>query len=238
MNSTRSASRILGFAFLFQAVASLASGMMRKVFILQGDINATMTTIANNPWLMRVNILGEMLTALGIIFLGAVLYVTLKKHNEKIALTGMGFYILEAVMLAVSRMPAFLLIGISQEYVTAGHPVYLQSLGNLALESMNYSYSGLAMLAFCLGAIPLYYLVDQSRIVPRALTLWGHTTVFLCLIATLLVVFGYEPSILLYLPYMPFEFVIGGWILIKGIQNSPEAIGIVRQGVSDMVTLG
>lgn len=229
MNATRSASRILGVAFLFQAVASLASGMMRKAFIGQGDINVTMTTIANNPWLMRVNILGEMLTALGIIFLGAVLYVTLRKHNEKMALTGMGFYILEAVMLAVGRMPAFMLIGISQEYVTAGHSVYLQSLGNLALESMNYSYGGLAMLAFCLGAIPLYYLLDQSRIVPRALSLWGLTTVFLCLVATLLVMFGDEPSILLYLPYMPFEFVIGGWILVKGIRAGAENKAVVGQ---------
>ncbi len=229
MNSTRGASRILGFAFLFQAVASLVTGMMRKAFIVQGDFNTMMATLANNPWLMRVNILGEMLTASGIIFLGAVLYVTLRKHNETMALTGMGLYILEAVMLAVGRMPAFMLIGISQEYGTAGQAASLQSLGTLALKSMDFSYGGLAMLAFGLGAIPLYYLLYQSRIVPRPLSLWGLTTAFLCLIATLLVMFGNEPSILLYLPYMPFEFVIGGWILVKGIREGADNRRVVGQ---------
>ena len=56
------------------------------------------------------------------------------------ALTGLGFYILEAVLLAVSRMEAFSLLRISQEYVAAGNPVYLQTMGNLAFESMNFAY--------------------------------------------------------------------------------------------------
>jgi hypothetical protein len=229
MNSVDRTSRILGIAFLLQAVTSLISGVMRQALIVRGTISETMTSIANNPWLMRVNILGEMLTALGIIFLGAVLFVTLRKHNEKLALTGLGFYILEAVLLAAGRIPAFSLIRISQEYVTAGQPAYLQTLGNLALESMNFSYSGLLMLAFCLGAIPFYYLLYKSGVVPRVLSLWGLLTVFLCLIGTLLVVFGYEAPIFLYVLYMPFEFVIAVWILVKGVKEGSESKAVVGQ---------
>ena len=58
--------------------------------------------------MMRANILGEIITAAGIIFLGAVLFVTLRNQGEKTALTALGLYILEAVLLAASRMEAFL----------------------------------------------------------------------------------------------------------------------------------
>ncbi|MGA7194557.1 MAG: DUF4386 domain-containing protein [Anaerolineales bacterium] len=220
MNTVNKTSRILGVAFLLQFVTSFFSGaFLRQAWLVPGNINETMLKIANKPWLMRVNILVDMLTALGIIFLGAILFVTLRKQNEKIALVALGFYILEAALLAVSRIEAFSLLRISQEYVTAGQPAYLQTLGNLAFESMDFVGSTLHMLTFCLGGILFYYLLYKSRIVPRVLSLWGLITVFPMLIATLSAIFGYELSFFLYVPYIPFELVIGVWILIKGIKE-------------------
>ena len=217
MNTTNNTSTVLGAAFLLQAVTSLSSGLILKLALtVPGNISETMIKIANNPWLMRVHILGEMITALGIVFLGAILFVTLRKQNEKIALVALGFYVLEAVLLAVSRFEAFSLLRISQEYVAAGNPAYLQTLGNLALESTNYGYT-LLMLAFCPGGILFYYLLYQSGIVPRALSLWGLITILPMLIGTLTATFGYSIPFGFYLPYVPFEFVIGVWILVKGL---------------------
>ena len=69
MNSVNKTSRVLGVAFLLQAVTSLISGLiLRLVLTVPGNISETMANIANNSWLMRANILGEVLTALGIIF--------------------------------------------------------------------------------------------------------------------------------------------------------------------------
>jgi len=222
MNTINNTSKVLGAAFLLQAVTSLISGLiLKQTLIVPGNISETMLKIANNTWLMRANILGEMITALGIIFLGAVLFLTLRKQNEKIALAALGFYILEAALLAASRIEAFSLLRISQEYVAAGNPVYLQTIGNLAFESMNFGYT-LLMLPFCLGAILFYYLLYKSGIVPRVLSLWGLITVFPCLIGTLSAIFGYRLPFFIYLPYVPFEFVIGVWILVKGIKDASE----------------
>ena len=213
-------SRVLGVAFLFQFVTSFSSGLfLRPAWFVPGNIQATMLKIADHPWLIRVNILVDMLTGFGIIFLGVVLFVTLRKQNEKIALTALGFYILESVLLAVSRSEAFSLLRLSQEYVIAGNPAALLTLGQVAYESMDFVGMSLHMLAFCLGAIPFYILLDQSRIVPRLLSLWGLLTIFPCLVGTLMAILGYQPSIILYLPYVPFEFVIGIWILVKGIDQ-------------------
>ncbi len=223
MNTVNKTSRVLGVAFLLQAITSLISGLILKLALtVPGNISESMIKIANNAWLMRANILGEIITAVGIIFLGAILFVTLRKQNEKMALVALGFYILEAALLAASRIEAFSLLRISQEYVAAGNPVYLQTIGNLAFESMNFGYT-LLMLPFCLGAILFYYLLYKSGVVPRALSLWGLITVFPCLIGTLSATFGYTLPFFIYLPYVPFEFVIGVWILVKGISGVAEA---------------
>lgn len=222
MNSVNKTSRVLGAAFLLQFVTSFtSSAILKQAWFVPGNIGETMLKIADNPWLMRTTILLDMLTALGIIFLGAILFITLRKQNEKIALVALGFYILEAALLAVSRTEAFSLLRISQEYAAAANPA-LQTMGQVAYESMDFVGNTLHMLAFCLGGILFYYLLDKSRVVPRALFLWGLITTFPMLIGTLTQVFGYTIPFVFYVPYVPFELVIGIWILVKGINVASE----------------
>jgi len=216
MNSDDRAPRILGVAFLLQAFTLLVSGLILEVaLIVPDDISETMIRIANHAWLLRANVFGEMITAAGVIFLGAVLFLTLRRQSEIMALVGLGFYILEATLLAASRISALSLLRISQEYSTVGHPIGLQAIGNMTLASMNSGYQ-LLMLPFCLGAILFYYLFYKSAIIPRALSLWGLTAVSLALIATVSALAGHELSFAVYLPYLPFEFVVGVWILFMG----------------------
>lgn len=218
MNANNRTSRVLGAAFLLQFVTSFSSGLvLQPAWLVPGDIHETMLRIANNPSLMKANILVDTLTAVGVIFLGAVLFVTLRKQGEKMALVGLGFYILEGALLAASRSEAFSLLRISQEYVRAGGPEYLLTLGNLALESMDFVGFTLHVLAFCLGGILFYYLLDKSGLVPRALSLWGLITILPLLVATLLAIFDFQVPEIVALPYFPFEFVIGLWILVRGI---------------------
>ena len=218
-------SRVLGIAFLLQFITSVSSGLfLQPAWLVPGNISETMLKIADNPGLMKTNILVDMLTALGVIFLGAMLYVALRKHNEKIALIGLGFYILEGALLAASRSEAFSLLRISQEYVAAGSPAYLQMMANLALESMDFVGFTLHMLAFCLGGILFYYLLYKSGLVPRVLSLWGLITLLPLLVATVLVIFDYQVPEYVALPYFPFELVMGIWILVKGIPETGESL--------------
>jgi hypothetical protein len=225
MNTVNKTSRILGVAFLLQYITSVINGFfLQPALTVPGDISESMIRIANNPSLIKVYILVEMLSALGIIFLGAILFLTLREQNEKMALVALGFYILEAVLGVIGKSQAFSLLRISQEYVTTGHPVYLQTMANLTLESMDFVGTTLLMLAFCPGAILFYYLLYKSRIVPRVLSLWGLITVVPMLIAILLFLFDVQVSELILLPYFPFEGVIAIWILVKGIRPKTEVL--------------
>ena len=188
---------------------------------MPGNIGETMLKIAQNPWMMRITILLDMFTALGVIFLGAILFITLRRQNEKMALVALGFYILEGALLALSKTEAFSLLGISQEYATAANPILL-TMGQLAYSSMDYVGNTLHMLAFCLGGILFYYLLVKSGVVPSVLSLWGLITTFPLLIGTLTQVFGYTIPFAFYVPYVPFELVIAIWILVKGIKVGLE----------------
>ena len=79
------------------------------------------------------------------------------------------------------------------------------------------------MLFFCLGAILWYPLLLRSRIVPRAMALWGLLAVLLVLVGTLILVWdrSLSPSIAVYVPYVPFELVVGVWLLARGAPRSP-----------------
>jgi len=182
MNSDKNTPRFLGAAFLLQAVASaVALFILLEPLIVPGNIAESMTNIANNALQMRASIVFTMITAIGIVMLGVLMYVILKKQNRNLAIVAMGLYLLEAAILAASRIPAFALLLISQESVIAGHPAYLQTLGNLFYESADFG-DWLHMLPFALGAILFYYLFFKSGYIPRALALFGLIAASLALI--------------------------------------------------------
>jgi len=226
MNSDRKTVRLLGAAFLLQAIGSLMSGVfLLEPLIVPGNIIDSMTNISNNALQMRASIVGEMITAFGIVMIGVLMYVTLKKQDMKIAIVGMGLYLVEAAILAVSRIPAFALLLVSQESVIAGHPDYLVALANTLYESMNFGYE-LHMLPFALGATLFYYLFYKSGYLPRGLSLLGIIAAPMALIGTLLGLLGYDlPMIvfaILFLPNLPFEIGIGLWLMVKGIKEGSE----------------
>ena len=228
MNAKSKVSRVLGIAFLLQFITSFfISGIFIKpLWLVSDDMGATMRKIAENPSFLRANILADMLTALGVAFLGAILFITLRKQNEKIALTALSFYILEGALLAASRMATFSLLHISQEFISAGQPENLLAFGNLAIEAMDFVGDTLHMLAFCPGAILFYYLLYKSSVVPRWLSLWGLITILPLLAGTLTAVFGIDLPFILFVPYVPFEFVIGLWILVKGVPEARQSLAV------------
>lgn len=76
--------------------------------------------------------------------------------------------------------------------------------------------------AFSFGAIPLSYLLFKSRIVPRPIGAWGLLSAVFCLAGTVLAIFGRQPPLVFRLSYLPFEFFIAIWIIVRGV-NQGEA---------------
>ena len=221
-------SRYLGAAFVFQFATSLAAGML-SLSILTGSITEVLPNISSSLGQMRTTIVLELLTSVGIIVMTSLLYVVLRDQNPAVALVALGLWIAEAVMLAVKTLGLYSLLDVSAEYVDAGTPAAASSsyepVGTLSLGVSQHA-GDIGMLFFCLGGLLWYYLLFQSRIVPRLLSLWGLAAVPLVLVATVLLVWDHSlhPSIALYALYVPFELVLGLWLLIKGATVAPTQL--------------
>ena len=221
-NLNKSIPRLLGAAFLLQAIASAVSGLiLLNPLIVPGDITATMSNIADHPTQMRACIVVEMVTVIGIIMLASLLYITLKSQGRTIALIALGIRLVEAALLAAGKIPTFSLLRISQQSATAGHPADLQTLGSLFYDTQTYAYA-LDMVFFTLGATLFYYLFFRSGYIPRWLSLLGLVAAPLAFIGTIGDLFGLTVPIYFFIPNLPFELLIGLWLLIKGIKPDQE----------------
>ncbi|WP_239614702.1 DUF4386 domain-containing protein [Cohnella mopanensis] len=210
----------LGVAFFLQAFTSLASGaFLFNPLVVTGDISKTMLNIGDNAILVHASIIGDIITALGIIFLAAILFTVVKRQNKTMALAALGFYIFEAGILAVSKFVTFVLLNISQEYVATGDKAF-ELMGTLALEAKDFIYR-IHIIPFGLGAIIFYYLLYKSNAIPKWLSLWGLMTVPFVIIGVVFTIYGDGVPFVFLLPsvlYVPFEFFTGIYILVKGFK--------------------
>jgi hypothetical protein len=225
MEITVKRSRILGLAFLIQFVTSFTSGVI-LLPIVTGvggfgrleNIGKTMATIAKNAGLIHLDILLELITAAGVIFLGAMLYAAVRKQHRGLALTAFGLYALEGALIAVTKLVLFALLVLSQQFVAAGSPVSLEPTARMVYEVMSYS-SKMLNLAFCVGGTIFYALLFKARTVARPLSLWGLVAAQGVSAGVVLGLFGVDAPVFLYVLYIPFELVIAVWILIRGVKT-------------------
>ena len=219
MNSDKFTPRLLGLMFVIVAVASALSGLMFSSLIESDNISNSMINISDDPTKMMMSIVGELITAIGIVLLAVLLYITLKKQNKIIARWAFGLWITEAIILAVREISAFRLLYTSQEYVKAGAPdsSYFQTLGSLFYESAQFGY-GVLMVFYCLGGILFYYLILKSKYVPKVFPLWGIIVASLGFFGILFALFGYDVPMYVFLPIFPFELAIGVWLMVKGFR--------------------
>ena len=213
--------RLLGAAQLIVFVASILSERLLISAAGSGSISAILVNISKNVTLMRISNLLALVDSLGIVALGVLFYVVFYRQYGIIALVALGFFLVEAITLAVSKIGAFALIPLGQEFVEAGtpEPSYFQALGNFLYYGMDRQGYHIHNLFFCLGGILWYYLFLNSGHIPRALSLWGLVAASLLLIPVLLQLYDRDfthPVMVVGLLYLPFELVLGVWLIVEG----------------------
>lgn len=222
----RNAPRLLGAAFLIVVFTSLISGLLLASVVGTGNISEILLNISKKTMLMRASILGDLITSLGVVVLAVLLYVILRNQGRVMALVALGWWLAEALSLALSKTAAFALIPLSRDFVSAGMPQasYYQAVGDILYHGVVVMQGQtLHMFFYSAGGILWYYLFYKSLYIPRGISLFGLVAVVVGLIGVVFQFFGYDVPILVYLPILPFELTIGAWLLFRGIKDVPEA---------------
>ena len=90
------------------------------------------------------------------------------------------------------------------------------------LEIRDAIYAGHAYI-FAVAALLFYYLLYQSNLIPRWISVWGVIAAILLILVNLLEVMGIvSASMILYLPIILNEVVLAIWLIVKGF--NPSAI--------------
>jgi hypothetical protein len=220
MNIDIITARLLGAAQLVVFLASLVSGRLLASVVGDGDISAKLTNISNDLTRIWASNLVALANCLAIIVLGVLFYVVFRDQYPIMALIALGFFLAESITLAVSKIGAYALIPLSQEFVAAGAPggSHYEVMGEFLYFDVDRRGYDIHMLFFCCGGILWYYMLHISGAIPPAISIWGLVAICLLTIPVLLVLFtrGFTAVMILGLPYAPYELVFALWLIVKG----------------------
>jgi len=231
MNSDRKTAIIVGVLFI------IATGAYMLGEILIGSIlNAPdyLSNVSANENQVKIGALFVLIDCVAVVGIGVMMFPILRKHNEPIALGYAGFRIVECAIFIVSVIGTLSLLPLSQEFVKAGAPdaSYFQALGTSLLAVREWAILVGLRIAFSVGALMFYYLLYQSKLIPRFLSVWGLIGATLILAAGLLDTFGPSHSstitTLLDLPIWVQEMVLAVWLIVKGFNPSAIASGSAK----------
>ena len=223
MDSHRKTAMIVGVLFIIATIA----GMIGAIFL--GPILDDPDYLVNTSAHENEVALGALLTLImgvAVVGIAVMIFPILKKVNEGLALAYVGFRTLECVILIIVAMSYLSLLTLSQEYVGAGalDATSFEAQGAILLAQQEWS-NVPADIVFGLGCLMVYYLLYQSKLVPRLLSAWGFIGGTLMLVTAPLGAFGVisfldTPSILLNLPIFALEMVLAVWLIVKGLNLS------------------
>lgn len=220
IKNSRGAIRFFGITLFTQAVTAIIGG---SIFLGPFDTSeyseATLRMINDSTGVAYTSILLQMITAVVIIMLGVAMYMLVRHISETMAIAALSLYIFEAVLLSVAQVFAYGLVEVSHLFSVSAD-LNLVATGEILLACKSFA-GEVAMIPFGIGAIMFYYLLLKSKVLPKWLALWGIITVPFILISVPLMSFGINAPFFLLVPYVPFEFFAGIYVLItnKKVQS-------------------
>jgi hypothetical protein len=192
-------------------------GMVLSLVVMDAVLSgsAYLTQIAAEPNRVALGALLLLLPGLALALVPVVFWPIGKRYNETLA---MGYVVfrggLETVIYIVGALGWLLLIALSKE-ADAG------PLANFVRTTETVIWDQLIAIPFVLGALMFYFLLYQSRLVPRWLSTWGLVGAALYIVPPLGSMFGLSLGVLM-APLAVQEMVMAVWLIAKGF--NPPAI--------------
>lgn len=181
MISHRVTAIIVAVFFLIGYVVYFPAALMLESILTAPDY---LVSISANKNQVILGVLGEVTNAVAVAGIGIFMFPIFKKRYEALALWYVVFRAFETVVFIIADTITLSLITLSEEYVAAGAPdaSYFQVAGALALAQRNWVNEVMNVIFFVLSALVFYYLLYQTELLPRFISIWGFIAVALVII--------------------------------------------------------
>jgi hypothetical protein len=146
-----------------------------------------------------------------------------RRLPRSLAFLGTLWRVAEGTIIAFTELNNIILLAVAQKFVSAtgAEAVTLETLGRTLIVAEDWGFKiGLAF--FALGSLLYGILFVSSGVVPRALGWWGVFASLLAAAAVWLNLINPNLRMISFLAIMPYEVVLGIWLLLRGGQIAPS----------------
>ena len=146
----------------------------------------------------------EVISGVAVILIAVLMFPLFKPYNEKASFWYIVFRSIEGGLMIIAG-------------------ILFLSHSTLLLEIRDGIYVGHGYI-FAVAALIFYYLLYQSKLIPRWISVWGVIAAILLILVNLLEVVGIiSAPMILYLPIILNEIVLAIWLIVKGFNSSAIA---------------
>lgn len=221
MMNSRKTAVVVGVLFITAtATYMLGNGLLDPVLT---SPNYLVDIAANETDVLRGMIL-ELVNHLAVICIPFMMYPILKKENEALALGYSVFRTVESVTLIIGSISLLSLVSLSQDFMHAGAPeaAHYLTMGTVLLTERDWTVLLGVNVVFALGSMMYNYLLYDSDLVPKWLSVWGFIGAALLLPRAWMIIFHGSELIVLTLPIWVQEMVFALWLIVKGFNSQPN----------------
>lgn len=223
MNKTdpaKNTARTIGVLYIIGTVAGILSFVCTGSLVGNPDY---LTLVSANEIKIILGALLVLIMGFSLAMVPVLLFPVFKKYNESLALGAVVFRgALEAFSYVAIVICWLLLLTLSRNYVQAGapEPSCYQIAGTIILAAVD-RIGQIMTIIFSLGALMIYTVFYQSKLIPHWLAVWGLVGAVLYFSVPLLSMFDFVWKVL-YAPLAVQEMVLAIWLIVKGF-NTPAA---------------
>jgi len=230
MNTFKTTARVVGIIYITGMVIGIGGNILIQSVLGTSDY---LSAISSNSMKLALGSMLWLMTVAGDSAHGILMFPVLKQHNEGIAISYLGFRIVDAVFIGVHVLFVLIQIPIGSEYLKAGaqNTFYLQSLSTVFIMINQYGYQ-LGMIFVGLAGIILCYSFYRSKIVPKFVAVWGLIGYATILCGSVLEILGFDLHIIHTIPGGLWELFTGVWLITKGFNSSPDSLTPIKTDIN------
>ncbi len=218
-------SRITGALYVSTVLAFLVANLALKGKLINAaDIPSTLGLVAANAVQYRTAVSIDFLAMVAVMSLAFSLYVVLRPINHYLALLALGWRIAEVVLQAGAKIPDYLVLTLGRSAITSSAAGMgdVEILGQILIAASTLAvWTSFVFLS--IGSLFNNYLFLKGRVIPVALAIYGVASAVVFALGSVLALVVDLPenaNMVMMLPMVAFELILGFYLVIFGIRES------------------
>ncbi|NOQ54943.1 MAG: DUF4386 family protein [Thermoplasmata archaeon] len=215
----RKTAALVGVLFIIATVTAISAMVLLGTAFEEPDFIVDLPEIENK---VVTAVLLELVLAISLICIGALMFPVFKKHGEGMAVGYASIRLVEAIFIIIASVCLLAMLTMGEGYASGDlDATGAEAMGALLMGLREWAFVIGTLVFLGLGAVVLNYLFYVSRLIPRWLSVWGLIGGAGVLIYGGFALFGHDISSfsavsLLAAPIAVQEMVFAVFLMVKG----------------------